>query len=133
MVPEHEATVRRFFDELWNDGDLDCADDVLSPAHIHHIGDVSMVGPDEVKDTVVRFRTAFPDLHFDLEDVISDADRVVVRWTATGTHAGEFAGVAATGRSARWTGIDLVRLEDGRIVELWAAADGAGLFEQLTE
>jgi steroid delta-isomerase-like uncharacterized protein len=133
MVPEHEATVRRFFDELWNGGELDCADDVLSPTHVHHIGADELVGPDEVKDTVGRFRTAFPDLHFELEDVVSDGDRVVVRWTATGTHVGEFAGLAATGRSARWTGIDLVRLEDGRIVELWAAADGAGLFEQLMQ
>lgn len=133
MVPEHETVVRRFFDQLWNAGDLGCADEVLSPGHVHHIGDYRMEGPDEVAATVARFRTAFPDLHFALEDVVSDGDRVVVRWTATGTHQGEFVGVPATGRHARWTGIDLVRLEEGRIVELWASADGAGLFEQLTE
>jgi steroid delta-isomerase-like uncharacterized protein len=133
MVPEHEATVRRFFDDLWSDGDLSCADEVLAPTHVHHVGDDTVVGPAALKDMVARFRTAFPDLHFELEDVVSDADRVVVRWTATGTHEGEFAGIEATGRSARWTGIDLVRLEEGRIVELWASADGAGLFEQLTE
>ncbi len=133
MVPDNESVVRRFFEELWNAGDLDCADVVLAPGHVHHIGDDRLDGPDEVKDTVTRFRTAFPDLHFALDDVVSDGDRVAVRWTATGTHEAGFGGVPASGRSARWTGIDLVRLDEGRIVELWASADVAGLFEQLTE
>jgi steroid delta-isomerase-like uncharacterized protein len=133
MVPENESVVRRFFEELWNEGDLACADDVLAPGHVHHIGDDRLDGPEGVKDAVRSLRTAFSDLYFTLEDVVSDGDRVVVRWTATGTHEAEFGGVPASGRSVRWTGIDLVRLEDGRIVELWAAADVAGLFEQLMD
>jgi steroid delta-isomerase-like uncharacterized protein len=133
MVPENESVVRRFFEELWNAGNLDCADAVLAAGHVHHIGDDRLDGPDAVKDAVTRLRTAFPDLHFALEDVVSDGDRVVVRWTATGTHEAEFGGVPASGRKARWTGIDLVRLDEGRIVELWASADVAGLFEQLME
>jgi steroid delta-isomerase-like uncharacterized protein len=133
MVPENESVVRRFFEELWNDGDLDCADDVLAAAHVHHLGDDRLEGPDALKDAVRGFRTAFPDLHFALEDVVSDRDRVVVRWTATGTHEAEFGGILASGKQVRWTGIDLVRLEDGRIVELWASADAAGLFEQLMD
>jgi predicted ester cyclase len=75
---------------------------------------------------------AFPDLHFVLEDVVSDADRVAVRWTATGTQNGPFFDLAPTGRPARWTGMDMVRLDRGLLVELWANADGMALWEQLT-
>ena len=94
MVPENESTVRRFFEELWNTGDLDSADEMLAPGHVHHLGDDRLDGPEAVKEAVRRMRTAFPDLHFTLEDVVSDGDRVVVRWTATGTHEATFGGVA---------------------------------------
>jgi steroid delta-isomerase-like uncharacterized protein len=133
MVPENEAVVRRFFEELWNAGDLDAADALLSPAHVHHIGERQLDGPDGVKDAVTNFRGGFPDLHFAIEEVVSDGDRVVVRWIATGTQTGPFYDLPATGRPARWSGMDLVRLEGGRIVELWANADSMTLFEQLTD
>ena len=133
MVPENEAVVRRFFEELWNAGDLDAADSLLSPAHVHHIGERRLDGPEGVKAAVTRFRGAFPDLHFTIEDVVSDGDRVVVRWIATGTHDGPFYDVPATGRPTRWSGMDLVRLEGGRIVELWSNADSMTLVEQLTD
>lgn len=132
MVPENEEVARRFFEELWNRGDLAVADELLSPAHVHHIGEHRLEGPEGVKDAVTSFREAFPDLHFAVEDVVSDGDRVVVRWIATGTQEGPFYDLAATGRAARWSGMDLVRLEGGRIVELWANADSMTLFEQLT-
>jgi steroid delta-isomerase-like uncharacterized protein len=133
MVPENEAVVRRFIEELWNDGDLAVADELLSPAHVHHIGERRLEGPEGVKDAVTNFRRAFPDLHFAIEEVVSDGDRVVVRWIGTGTQEGPFYDLAATGRVARWSGMDLVHLEDGRIVELWANADSMALFEQLTD
>jgi steroid delta-isomerase-like uncharacterized protein len=133
MVPDNEEVVRRFFEELWNAGDLAVADDLLSPAHVHHIGEQRLHGPQGVKDTVATFRRAFPDLHFALEDVVSDGARVVVRWIATGTQEGPFYDLPPTGRSARWSGIDLVCVEGGRIVELWANADSMTLFEQLTD
>jgi ketosteroid isomerase-like protein len=79
MVPDHEAIVRGFFDDLWSDGDLACADELLAPHHVHHIGDDEMSGPGEVQEAVAYFRTAFPDLHVELEDVVSDRDRVVAR------------------------------------------------------
>jgi steroid delta-isomerase-like uncharacterized protein len=132
MVPENETVVRRFFEELWNAGDLDVADELLSPAHVHHIGEGRLDGPEGVKSAVTTFREAFPDLHFAIQEVVSDGSRVVVRWIATGTQDGPFYDLPATGRSARWSGLDLVHLEDGRIVELWANADSMTLFEQLT-
>jgi predicted ester cyclase len=128
----NEFVVRRFFEELWNAGDLAVADDIVAPHHVHHIGDDVRNGPEGVKQMALYLREAFPDLHFVLEDVVSDADRVAVRWTATGTHRGPFIDLEPTGRHARWTGMDMVRLHEGQLVELWANADGAALWEQLT-
>jgi predicted ester cyclase len=128
----NENVVRRFFDELWNSGDLAVADDIVAPHHVHHNGDEVRHGPDEVKAAVTSLRTAFPDLHFALDDVVSDADLVAVRWTATGTQSGAFFDLEPTGRHARWTGMDMVRLDGGRLIELWANADGDALWEQLT-
>jgi predicted ester cyclase len=128
----NEYVVRRFFEELWNAGDLAVADDIVAPHHVHHIGDDVRHGPEGVRQMASYLREAFPDLHFVLEDVVSDADRVAVRWTATGTHNGQFLDLEPTGRHAQWTGMDMVRLHDGRLVELWANADGGALWEQLT-
>jgi predicted ester cyclase len=131
--PANESVVRRFFEELWNAGDLAVADDIVAPHHMHHIGEDVRHGPEGVRQMVSYLRAAFPDLHFVLEDLLSDADRVAVRWTATGTQTGPFFELQPTGRHARWTGMDMVRLEDRLLVELWANADGAALWEQLTE
>ena len=128
----NESVVRRFFEELWNAGDLAVVDSIVAPHHVHHIGEVVRHGPEGVRQMVADLRAAFPDLHFVLEDVLSDADRVAVRWTATGTQTGPFFELAPTDRHVRWTGMDMVRLEGGLLVELWANADGAALWEQLT-
>jgi predicted ester cyclase len=128
----NETVVRRFFEELWNAGDLAIVDDIVAPHHVHHIGDDVRHGPEGVRRMAAHLRAAFPDLHFALEDVLSDADLVAVRWTATGTQTGPFLDLEPTGRHARWTGMDMVRLHDGQLVELWANADGAALWEQLT-
>jgi predicted ester cyclase len=133
MNAENESVVRRFFEELWNAGDLAVVDDIVAPHHVHHIGDDVRHGPEGVRQMASHLREAFPDLHFVLEDVLSDADRVAVRWTATGTQTGPFLDLEPTGRQARWTGMDMVRLHDGQLVELWANPDGAALWEQLTD
>ena len=123
--------VRRFFDELWTNGRLEAVDELLAPAHTHHLSGDDLGGPEEVKALAVFLRAAFPDLRFVIEDEVVADDKVVVRWTAVGTHRGDFDGIAPTGRVVTWTGIDIVRLHDHRIVELWGNYDGLGLEEQL--
>jgi predicted ester cyclase len=71
-------------------------------------------------------------LHVSTDDVVISGDRVVVRWTATGTHEGDQLGVPATHRQVRMTGIDILRIEDGRIVERWGETNGLELMEQIT-
>jgi steroid delta-isomerase-like uncharacterized protein len=132
MVPENEAIVRRFFEELWNEGDLGVADELIAADHVHDVGGEELRGPDGVKGAVTWLRTAFPDLRFEIDSLISDGDQAAVRWTASGTHLGPFAGVPPTGRRVEWTGSDWFRLHRGRIIDAWVIADGEGLQEQLT-
>ena len=77
------------------------------------------------------YRNAFPDLHFQLEDVIAEGDRVVSRITASGTHERDLPGIPATGRHVSVSGIVIARYEDGKAVEDWVSFDFLGLFQQL--
>ena len=132
MVPENEAVVRRFMEELWSEGKLGVADELVAADHVHHLGDDTLRGPDGIKGAATWLRTAFPDLCFEIDDLISDGDRVVLRWTARGTHRGTFADVAPTGRHVAWTGCDWFRLRSGQLVEAFVMADGEALYDQLT-
>ena len=132
MVPENEAVVRRFMEEVWSQGRLSVADELVAADHRHHLGDDTLSGPDGVKEAATWLRTAFPDLRFEVDDLISDGDRVVLRWTARGTHRGTFADVAPTGRPVAWTGCDWFRLRSGRLVEAIVLSDGGALYDQLT-
>jgi steroid delta-isomerase-like uncharacterized protein len=133
-VPVSSTTdlVHRFFHRLWNTGETDLVEELIASDHVHHMSDGDVPGPDGVKRMVESLRTAFPDLVFRLDDVLTDADKVAVRWTASGTHAGPLGQLEASGRFAQWSGIDILRTQNGKIVELWASADALGLLEQLT-
>ncbi len=128
----NEALARRFFDDFWTGQQYDAADDLMAADHRHHIsGSTLAAGREAVKEMARSMHAAFPDLAFVIEDVLVDGDKVLVRWTAHGTHAATFGGVEATGRRVEWTGMDLIRFADGRVVELWGNNDALGLFEQL--
>jgi len=124
MVPENEAVVRRFMAELWSDGNLSVADEVVASDHVHRVGDDELRGPDEIKAAVVGLRKEFPDLRFEIDDLISDGDEVVLRWTATGTHEGTFADVAPTGRAGCVDRVRLVPPRSRQLTEAFVVADG---------
>jgi steroid delta-isomerase-like uncharacterized protein len=74
---------------------------------------------------------AFPDLERTIEDLVAEGDKVVARWTARGTHDGDFNGIPPTGKTAHSSGITIFRIADGRIVEEWAESDTLGLLQQV--
>lgn len=127
----NEVLARRFFDEVWTGGRYDVADLLLGSDHRHHISGETLGGAAAVKEMARSLRSAFPDLAFSIEDTICADDKVLVRWTARGTNTGAFGGRPATGRAVEWTGMDLIRVADGRIVELWGNNDAMGLWDQL--
>ena len=89
-------------------------------------------GRDGHKQIVTVFRAAFPDLRVTTEDLITEGDRVALRWKAEGTHMGELMGIPPTGKHVTLTGIEILRIADGRIVERWAEDNGQAVIQQLS-
>ena len=132
MSEENETVVRRAFDEVAM-GDMTTIDEIIAPEFVRHdlAGGTEAHGPDGVKRLIAGLRTGFPDLQTTIEDIFSDGEKVVVRFTAHGTHSGPFMGIAPTGREATWCGVNIYRVSGGRIRETWQLADGLGLLRQL--
>ena len=127
-----KAAARRFFEEVWNKGNVGEAEAFLATDFVsHNTLDAQIVGPREYGEAVTGFRAAFPDFHTTLEDVLVDGDRVVVRGTDRGTHRGDFMGVPASGREVTTTWIEIFRMEDGKAAEGWLESDSAALRNQL--
>lgn len=126
---ENEAIVARWYDEVLNGQNAAILDDILAAEVAHESGAFpAEPGPRFIIEALL---TAFPDIAYTTDDPISTDNAVVVRWTATGTHTGEFQGHAPTGRTATWTGINIFRLECGRIAAIVTELDAMSRAEQL--
>ena len=132
MSEENKAIARRIFEEVWNQGNLDVADEILDASHVTHGRYVELpTGPEGVKQFVSIYLSAFPDTQFTIEDQIAEEDKVVTRWTAHGTHKGELMGIPATGKQVVVTGISINHFVGGKIVEAWDNWDGLGMMQQI--
>jgi steroid delta-isomerase-like uncharacterized protein len=131
MSEQNKGRIRRVIEEAYSQGNLAVVDEVAASNLVIHTMSQDIRGRDGAKQYVAMMRTAFPDLHFTIEDQIAEGDMVVTRWTARGTHKGNFQGVPATGREVRLMGTDIDRMTDGRVVECWAHVDELGLMQQL--
>ena len=131
MSEENKAVVRRFT-EVFETGDLSILDEVLASNFVDHNPFPEQApGLEGMKELIGMMRATFPDMALTTEDMIAEGDKVVNRWSATGTHQGEFMGVPATGNKVTVTGIEINRLVDGKIVEHWEQFDAMGLMQQL--
>ena len=133
MSDENKKIARRVFDEVWSQGKLDLADEILTPDFVGRPGGMGepFKGPAGAKEFIGRLREAFPDITFVVEEMVAEGDLVATRWTGTGTHHGEFMGFEPTGRQATVAGMTMQRFKDGRIVEGWTQQDALGLLRQL--
>jgi len=124
--------VRRFFAVGPSSGDLAAADALLDPGFSLHTP-LPTPGPgiEAMNNVITTCRAAFHGLHVTIEDMMADGDRVTCRFTARGVHRGEFMGLPPTGKPIEMTGIEIFRLRDGRIAELWGEANLMGLMHQL--
>jgi predicted ester cyclase len=131
-LEENKAKMRRFHEEVLNRGNLSVVDELLTTDFVEHAAPPGTApGAEGVKQMIMMFRTAFPDLHLTEEDWIAEGDKVVCRYTIRGTHKGEFMGIAPTGKQVVITGIEIVRFEGGKPVEHWEEMDMLGLLQQL--
>jgi steroid delta-isomerase-like uncharacterized protein len=128
----NKVVARRFGEEVWGRGDVRAADEVLAEDFIEH-NPVPGQGPGREghKQVLKVWRAAFPDLRISVDDLLADGDRVGLRWTAHATHRGELMGTPATGRRVTLTGIEILRIVDGRIVERWSEFNNTEMLQQL--
>jgi steroid delta-isomerase-like uncharacterized protein len=125
----HKALVQQFVDEFWNSGNLDAADELMTPDAIIH---EPVAGTSEdLKAVATMIRSAFPDWHSSVEEMLVEGDRVAERWTGRGTHRGEFQGIRPTGKLVAVPGVVFYRIADGKIAEFRGQFDRMSLLQQL--
>lgn len=133
-MPQPKELVRRVYEDIRSEGNLDVADEVFAPDYVGH--DPTAVppevrGPAGFKEQTAAYRSVFPDLRFAIDSLVGEGDEVVVRWTAAGTHRGSLGGEAPTGRRVEVGGFGSWRVRDGRIVEHWGVIDLMSLLSQI--
>ena len=124
---------QRYFAECWNDGNVARLDELLAPNHTHHLPGRDLNGSGQVKNYILSLRSALPDLHMTLDDVIVAGDQIICRWTFLGTNTGALGSNPPTGKNVVFTGIDIIRCADNRIVEVWSQYDSSGLDRPLSQ
>lgn len=132
MLADMKVLVRRLFEEVWNQGKLAAIDELFAPSYIRYDPAAPEAkGLAGFKQLVVMLRTAFPDLHFTLEEVIAEDDKVMTRALLRGTHRGEYLGIAPTGKPVAVMGMVVLRVTQGKFQEGWLMMDNLGLLQQL--
>jgi steroid delta-isomerase-like uncharacterized protein len=139
-IKTNKAILGRHFNEVLNQGHLEVVDEIYTSDYTLDApvrSDGSSLargltqGREQLKQRVILFRTGFPDIHFDMDEIVGERDTVVVRYTFRGTHLGLFAGVEPSGRSIAIPGILIAHLIDGKIQEALSAFDSGELMKQL--
>jgi steroid delta-isomerase-like uncharacterized protein len=131
MSEQNKTLARRWFEDLFNRGDLDAAQEILSAEFVDHLPREEERGLEELKQYIMKYRAAFPDIRDTIDELVAEGEKVVVRWTSRGSHQGEFMGVAPTGRLVTFGGMRLFRIAENKIAESWVNIDQLGLLEQL--
>jgi steroid delta-isomerase-like uncharacterized protein len=127
----NKKIAERYFEEILSQGNLAVADELLASDVRFTNPPLTLHSREELKQLVTALRGAFPDLRFRLEDTVAEGDKVATRWTMTGTHRGEIQGRAPTGKAMNVSGMDIFRITEGRIQEIWVNMDVLGQAQQL--
>lgn len=128
---ENKIIVRKFFEEGPSKGNLNIANELLSPDFALHVPLPAPSGIEGINEVITSCRAAFEHLNVTIENMIAEGDNVAVRFTAHGVHKGDFMGLPATGKPITMTGIEVFRIKDGKIAELWGEANLLSLMQQL--
>ncbi len=127
----NKATVRRYYEQVYNQGNSNLLEELVSEDYVEHSPFPGHgQGAAGLKQRVETLQNAFR-ANFTIEDMIAEGDKVVVRWTNRVVHRGEFMGIPPTGKSATISGIDIHVLRNGKMAEHWDQVDIIGLLQQL--
>jgi predicted ester cyclase len=128
----NKTICKRFFDELHNKGNFNVIDELVDINVVSHDPFPGQAkGSKGLRDTMLIFRKAFPDMGVKLNDMIAENDKVMSKFTVTGTHKGEFMNIKPGGKKITYEEVVILRLEKGKIVEHWAVADALSLMQQI--
>ena len=130
---ENKALVQRFYDEVWDRGNVEFAHEVFHDDYVRHDLRPTQAAPGGAGMAAIAsgFRAAFPDARWHVDLMIAEGDLVAARWTATGTFEGPWGDVAPTGKRAEFSGVNLYRLRGAKVAELWNHRDDLGLMQQV--
>jgi predicted ester cyclase len=128
---ENKAITRRFFEEVWNKGNLAVADEIFHPQATSPSAPQLPTGGEGVRFIASAFRNAMPDYKIKIIDLLADGDYVLINFSQTGTQSGELMGIPASGKQATWGEIGILRFAGGQVVESWYNVDMLGLMQQL--
>ena len=130
---ENKAHYRRTLEEVFNQGNFALVDDLVAHDFLNHEVPPGMNnrGPESTRQVATMLRTAFPDLHFTIVELVAEGDTVAGRVTMSGTHLGPFQGIPPTGRSFEQAHMHFVRFRDGKAIEHRAVRDDLGMMRQL--
>jgi steroid delta-isomerase-like uncharacterized protein len=132
IIARNRQIGQRYFNEVWNKGNLDLLDTLLAPAYINHTPSAPTIpGPEGLKPIVRAIRKAFPDLHYEIGLVIATPEYVTMRVTMTGTQTDSLFGIPPTGKAIRVMQINIEKIENGRIAEHWRVTDELSMMKQI--
>jgi len=131
MALANKERVRQFYKEVFVDWDMALVDEVVSPQFRSHDWPPGQIGPQAFRNFYSAIRSAVPDGHYIIDDLIAEGDKVVVRWRLLGTHKGDFGGIPPSGQTITLKGIAIYRLEEGKLMERWVVSDLHGLLEEI--
>ena len=126
----NKELVRNYLAEL-DAGNRDILREVYAPDFVIHFPGSPPMGIEGVEEMVDTVYTAFPDFTHNIDDILADGDKVIVRLTDGGTHQGEYEGIHPTGKQVSFTAIAIMEIHDDKIVELWEDLDMLGFMQQL--
>ncbi|HSE97430.1 MAG TPA: ester cyclase [Blastocatellia bacterium] len=135
MSDQKNTLIHQWFEEVWNKGRTEAIDEMFACEGIAHgladEGGNELCGPEGFKPFFESFRKAFPDLQIIVEDTVIEGDKIAARCTVRGTHRGEGLGRTPTDRPVEFTGMTIVRVKDGKIIEAWNNFDFMTMFQQV--
>src|SRR5215813_10232614 len=132
IATANKELLRRFYKEVFGEWNMALVDEVVSTQFRSHDWPAGGApGPQGFRDFYSAIRSALPDARYEVDDLIAEADKVVVRWRLLGTHKRDFRGIAPTGRAITLKGIAIYRLEGSKLMERWVVSDLHGLLEEI--
>jgi predicted ester cyclase len=130
-MTENVELGRRWFEEVWNRGRREAIVEMLSPDSVLHEAGVDAIGAEGFYPLFDRLSATFSEIHVDIDDTMADGDKICVRWSFIGKHTGDGLGIGPTGKTIRTTGITIMRVAGGKLIEGWQNWDMLGLMNQI--